>query len=294
MSSANTGKSTMDGDETEVAVVIRPRNFVPIFAYFVAALSLLVFAGMGYGAYRFIAASMNVNPGRPMYVSVNTAQTPGQPSQTRQQTAARQQTSQQPSNYAPPQNAHTPQASSNAALAWDNQLQPAKEPEPGQYGYINGSNVYLRPAPKRNGGKVFFQRNDLVKLLRYSMENDGKWFAVEANGKRGWVHADLITVIPEGTPISGSMQASAPDAGSSHVAAKPPAETINKKRKAGNFVKEGKSYWQQQNWKQAYECFDKAYNLNPTNEIKLYRENALKNIQSEEEMAAKKRQQEKN
>jgi tetratricopeptide (TPR) repeat protein len=167
-----------------------------------------------------------------------------------------------------------PEVSSNLSMpAAPPNLPKEDSASPSKWGYINGDNVYLRPTPKKEGGKIFFQKNDEVKILEYQVVGGEPWLLVDAKGERGWIHSELV----ERTQ-SAARPSTAPQ----------PSPQINaKKPNADILVAQGMNFWKQKRYKDAYDKFEAAYKLNKTSKIRQLRDKALANVRAEEKAKQK-------
>jgi tetratricopeptide (TPR) repeat protein len=255
----------------------RPGNVVIIFSYAVAAVSILIFAFLGLIAVNYIRGNL----GGAM-AQAQIGQTP---------------VDNRNNNTTSVRGSNTTQRQSQT----QNIQATAPQRQKSVQGYINGSNVYIRPNPKRQGGKIFFQIDDVVNIYETKVVNGESWARVEGKGASGWVFASLISEKPVRSHASVTIPAVKTESNKpqkpennqkKNTAAQTSASSENAKKASQKFVQEGTAYWKQGNWRKAYESFDKAYKLNPTQEIMTFRENALKNIRAEEQLALQRKQQE--
>jgi hypothetical protein len=149
-------------------------------------------------------------------------------------------------------------------------VQPTEAPMMSE-GYITGSDVNFRQSPNGEKKRRRLQINDRVKVLALQYVNGDPWCRVVFNGEEGWVSGKYISETPRTMPQTAPRPAQMP-------AAPQPADNT---KKARSLLAEGKGHWNRGNWQLAYEAFEKAYRLAPTDEIERYREIALHNARAE-------------
>jgi hypothetical protein len=159
-----------------------------------------------------------------------------------------------------------------------------------QIGYINGTNVFLRPAPSRKGGEAFLQPNYKVEILGAKNMSDGKWFNVKYNGREGWVFAKFVSV-NSGSGVNTPPKPKTPEPAPPKKQNEPVKPTPgNNKQLAQNYVKQGEDLWKKADWSKAYEAFSKAYEIYPDPQTKIKRDNAYANLQAVKKEAEAKKQ----
>jgi uncharacterized protein YraI len=165
---------------------------------------------------------------------------------------------------------------------------------------VTGDSVRVRSAPNTDADILTHLSKGTVlgASRRYSSAQDRfHWFNVETGGNAGWVYGEYLNITQtvaetpgarigeplirtvSGEPGAGENMTVVPDGGPVNSSA--PSSAQDNKKMADLLLNEGRAFWMRKDWAGAYDRFSRAYELTPTEEIKIYVDNARMNMDIE-------------
>ena len=157
------------------------------------------------------------------------------------------------------------------------------------YGIISpqntNSSVRLRSGPEIKANNIVrsLSHGDRVEILGYRTVGSDRWAHVNYNGQRGYVHSSLISNSQPNVSNNASAAVNRNNNNSQNDAR--PSNTQSAKR----HLDEGEEAWRRQDWQAAYNAFNRAYQIDHSNETQTRRDNALNNIKAAETAAQQER-----